>query len=59
MLLVGEVKSRQDAFELVENLVVPCHISGQNAPEMRTTNARHRVVLLSHERTYVKNNELT
>ena len=31
MLLAGEVKSRQDGLELVENLVVSRHVSGKDA----------------------------
>lgn len=31
VLLAGEVKSRQDGLELVENLVVSRHVSGQDA----------------------------
>lgn len=30
MVLVGEVKGRQDGLELVENLIVFGHVSGQN-----------------------------
>lgn len=36
VVLVGEVKSRQDGLELVENLVVSRHVSGQNASAIRT-----------------------
>lgn len=36
VVLVGEVKSRQDGLELVENLIVPRHVSGQNASAIRT-----------------------
>lgn len=28
---VSEVKRRHDGLELVEDLIVPCHVSGQNA----------------------------
>lgn len=31
VVLVGEVKGRQEGLELVENLVVSRHVSGQNA----------------------------
>lgn len=31
VVLVGEVKGRQERLELVENLVVSRHVSGQNA----------------------------
>lgn len=36
VVLVGEVKSWQDGLELVENLIVPCHVCGQNASAITT-----------------------
>lgn len=32
VLLVGKVKSWQDGFEFVQDLVVPGHVRGQDAP---------------------------
>lgn len=42
---VVEVKSWQDGFELVENLIVPCHVSGQNASAITTEYKPYTVVL--------------
>lgn len=36
MFLVGEVESRQDGLELVQNLVVSRHVGGQDASAVRT-----------------------
>lgn len=36
MLLVGEVEPMQDGLELVEDLVVPRHVGGQNASANKT-----------------------
>lgn len=31
VVFISEVESRQDGLELVENLIVPRHVSGQDA----------------------------
>lgn len=36
VVLVGEVKRWQDGLELVENLIVSRHVSGQNASAITT-----------------------
>lgn len=36
VVLVGEVKGRQDGLELVENLIMLGHVSGQNTPAGNT-----------------------
>lgn len=33
MILVAEVKHRENGFKLVEDLSVPAHVCGQDTPE--------------------------
>lgn len=61
VVLVGEVKGRQDGLELVENLIVLGHVSGQNTPAGNTGEKQHRLELRKQHHVYaeVREDDLT